>query len=208
MTLELYLAYVVATLIVLAIPGPTVMLVVSYALAQGRKSALASVAGVGLGDAVAAVASLAGLGAILAASATLFSVLKWIGAAYLVYLGVKLWRSRPQTLETVETRLADGRRIFLHTFVVTALNPKGIAFFIAFLPHFIAESAPILPQLLLLGSTFVVLGIVNAAVYALAAASVRERVRRPSTLRLMNRLGGGVLVMAGIMTATLRKAAG
>lgn len=205
MTLELYLAYVAATLVVLAIPGPTVMLVVSFALAQGRKSAAASVAGVGAGDAVAAAASLLGLGAILAASATLFSILKWIGALYLVYLGIRMWRAKAEPLDTVETRTAGSRRIFLHTFVVTALNPKGIAFFIAFLPHFIVQGAPALPQLLLLGLTFVVLGIANAAAYALAAASVRERVKSADTLRILNRLGGSVLIMAGVMTATIQR---
>ena len=91
MTLELFFAYVIATLIVLAIPGPTIMLVVSYALTQGRKSAVASVLGVGLGDATAAAASLMGLGAILATSATAFTVLKWVGAIYLVWLGLKMW---------------------------------------------------------------------------------------------------------------------
>lgn len=208
MTLEIYFAYVVASLILLAVPGPTVMLVVSYALAQGRKSALASVAGVGVGDAVAAGASLMGLGAVLAASATLFTILKWVGGLYIIYLGIQMWRAKPHALETVETKTASSRKVFLHTFAVTALNPKGIAFFVAFLPHFIVPESPVVPQFFILGTTFVVLGMVNAALYAYLASSVRERVRKPSTLRAMNRLGGSVLVAAGIMTATLRRAAG
>jgi threonine/homoserine/homoserine lactone efflux protein len=207
MTLELYSAYVIATLIVLAIPGPTIMLVVSYALTQGRKSASASVLGVGLGDATAAAASLMGLGALLATSATAFAVLKWIGAAYLVWLGLKMWHSRPVTLCTHQVTQIPTRKIFWHAYVVTALNPKGIVFFIAFLPHFIAQSAPLVPQLTLLGTTFVVLGIVNAALYAFAAAVIGQKLRNPSLLRLINKVGGGFLISAAAMTASLQRSA-
>ncbi|MBO6508100.1 MAG: LysE family translocator [Roseibium sp.] len=208
MTLELYSAYVVATLIVLAIPGPTIMLVVSYALTQGRRSAFASVMGVGLGDATAASASLLGLGAILAASATAFTVLKWVGAAYLVWLGIKMWRSRPTALGAHQVADIPARKIFWHAYVVTTLNPKGIIFFMAFLPHFIAPQAPVAPQLLLLGSTFVVLGILNAAVYAIAAAAIGNKLRNPSLMRLVNKVGGGFLISAAAMTATLQRSTG
>jgi len=208
MTLELYSAYILATLIVLFIPGPTIMLVVSYALTQGRKSAFASVMGVGLGDATAATASLMGLGAILAASASAFTVLKWIGAIYLVWLGIKMWRSRPTALGPHQVADIPARKIFWHAYVVTALNPKGIVFFMAFLPHFIAPEAPVVPQLVLLGATFVVLGILNAAVYALTAAVVGRKLRDPSLLRVVNKIGGGFLISAAAMTATLQRSAG
>ncbi|POF29583.1 LysE family translocator [Roseibium marinum] len=208
MTLELYSAYIVATLIVLAIPGPTVMLVVSYALTQGRKSAFASVMGVGLGDATAAVVSLLGLGAILAASATAFTMLKWVGAIYLVWLGIRMWRSRPTALGPHKVADIPARKIFWHAYIVTALNPKGIVFFMAFLPHFIAAQAPVVPQLALLGTTFVVLGILNAAIYALAAAAVGRKIQNPSLLRIVNKVGGGFLISAAAMTATLQRSAG
>lgn len=205
MTLELYTAYVIATLVVLAIPGPTIMLVVSYALTQGKRSAFASVLGVGLGDATAATASLIGLGAILATSAAAFTVLKWVGAIYLVWLGVKMWRSRPAGLGAQDTLDIPARRIFWHAYVVTALNPKGIIFFMAFLPHFIARNDAVTPQLVLLGSTFVVLGVLNAMVYALAAAAIGSRLRSPSLLRIVNRIGGTFLISAAAMTATLQR---
>lgn len=208
MTLELYTAYVFATLIVLAIPGPTIMLVVSYALTQGRRSAFASVMGVGLGDATAATVSLLGLGAILAASATAFALLKWVGAAYLVWLGIKMWRSRPGSLGVQHVENIPVRKIFWHAYVVTSLNPKGIVFFMAFLPHFIAPQATVAPQLVLLGSTFVVLGILNAAVYAFAAAAVGRKLRNPSLLRMVNKVGGGFLISAAAMTATLQRSTG
>ncbi|WP_289034321.1 LysE family translocator [uncultured Roseibium sp.] len=205
MTLELYSAYVIATLIVLAIPGPTIMLVVSYALAQGRKSASASVLGVGLGDATAAAASLLGLGAILTTSAYMFDILKWVGAIYLFWIGIKMWRNRPEALEPHQVAEAPARKVFLHAYVVTALNPKGIVFFMAFLPHFIAPDAAVAPQLFLLGATFVVLGVLNAAVYALAASAVGNRMRSPAFMRLVNRIGGGFLMSAAAMTASLQR---
>ncbi|AXS41357.1 LysE family translocator [Breoghania sp. L-A4] len=206
MTLELYTAYVLATLLVLAIPGPTIMLVVSYALSHGRRSALATVTGVALGDATAASLSLLGLGALLATSAMLFSALKWIGAAYLVWLGVKLWRSKPVPLGTHDLSVRSSRTIVLHAWIVTALNPKGIAFFIAFLPHFIAPGAPIAPQLVLMGVTFVVLAIINALAYAWLASAVRTQVKKPATMQIINRVGGSVLIGAGLMTAMVRRA--
>ncbi len=207
MTSELFFAYVIATLIVLAIPGPTIMLVVSYALTQGRKSAVASVLGVGLGDATAAAASLMGLGAILATSATAFTMLKWVGAIYLVWLGLKMWRSRPTALGPHQVADAPPRKIFWHAYVVTALNPKGIVFFMAFLPYFIAPHAPVVPQLALLGTTFVALGVLNAAVYAYAAAALGQKLRSPSLLRLVNKVGGAFLISAAAMTATLQRSA-
>ncbi|EFO31076.1 lysine exporter protein LysE/YggA [Roseibium sp. TrichSKD4] len=207
MTLELFSAYVVATLILLAVPGPTIMLVISYALRHGRKTAAACVLGVGVGDATAATASLLGLGAILATSATLFSALKWIGAAYLFYLGLKMWLSKPEALEEQDVQEVNSRKIFTHAFIVTALNPKGIVFFMAFLPHFIATDAAIAPQLVLLGTTFVVLGVLNAAIYALIAAEIGSRLKSPSTMKVVNRLGGGFLMFAAAMTAGLRRAA-
>jgi threonine/homoserine/homoserine lactone efflux protein len=205
MTADIFAAYVVATLVVLAIPGPTILLVVSYAVSRGRPAMLPSVVGVALGDTTAATVSLLGLGAILAASATLFVMLKWIGAAYLVYLGVKMWRAGATALQVTPPPENDGRRILLHCWLVTALNPKGIVFFIAFLPQFVSATAPLAPQLLLLGATFVVLAIVNALAYALLASKVRERFRKPSTLGIAQRIGGSVLIAAGLATAAVQR---
>jgi threonine/homoserine/homoserine lactone efflux protein len=206
MTWDLYAAYLVATVIVLIIPGPTVMLVVSYALAEGRRSAWATVAGVAAGDLTAMTVSLAGMGAVLSASADLFAALKWIGAGYLIYLGVKLWRV-PPTLDapTPGATRRSATAMMGHAFAVTALNPKSIVFFVAFLPQFVRAEAPVTPQLLLLGTTFLVLAIVNAAAYALLAGGIRDTVRRPPVLKTINRVGGSVLIGAGILTAAVRR---
>ncbi|WP_026987082.1 LysE family translocator [Fodinicurvata fenggangensis] len=205
MTLEHWLAFVAASTILLMIPGPTILLVISHALSRGRHAAGASVAGVVLGDFTAMTASLLGLGALLAASASAFMVLKWIGAAYLVYLGIRLWRS-PVAQEQTETPDNPSPKrgsfpVFLHTYTVTALNPKSIVFFIAFLPQFLVSGQPLLAQMAILEATFLVLAAINAAAFALLAAAAREKIKRPRTQRLFNRTGGSLLIGAGLLAA-------
>ncbi len=208
MSIELWLAFAAASAVVLAIPGPTVLLVVSYALAQGRRSATATVAGVALGDFTAMTASLLGLGVVLLASATLFTVLKWIGAAYLIYLGIRLWRSPANDqLDTAERPAVRSLRMFGHAYAVTALNPKSIVFFVAFLPHFLEASRPLLGQFVIMEITFLVLATLNAAAYALLASGARQLIRRPSVQRTVNRIGGSFLIGAGILTVVTRRAA-
>jgi threonine/homoserine/homoserine lactone efflux protein len=200
-----WIAFTVASIVLLLIPGPTVLLVVSYALTQGKRVAVATAAGVALGDFTAMTLSLAGLGALLLASATLFTALKWIGAAYLIYLGIRLWRSEPQLPSVDEAPAASARGILGHAFVVTALNPKSLAFFVAFVPQFIDHSAPIVPQLVIMEATFVTLAGLNSLVYALAADQLRLRIRRPRVLRWLNRTGAGCLVGMGVATAAISR---
>lgn len=205
MPVEQWLAFVAAAAVLVAIPGPTVLLVVSYALGHGRRSALATVAGVALGDTTAVVASLLGLGALLAASATLFTALKWVGAAYLLYLGIRLWRAPVSADGMPAAAPASPGRIFLHAYGVTALNPKGIVFFVAFLPQFVDRGGDVLAQLAILASTFVVIATANASAYALLAATARGAIRRPGVQRAVNRVGGGFLIGAGLLTVLWRR---
>src|SRR5690606_5248738 len=128
MSLDHWLAFAAASAVMLAIPGPTILLVISYALGHGRKAAGATVAGVALGDFTAMTASMLGLGALLATSAAIFTVLKWAGAAYLVWLGIKLWRAPVSGAEGAAPAGEKPGRIFAHAYVVTALNPKSIVF--------------------------------------------------------------------------------
>ena len=206
MSFQAWLAFAAATSVLLAIPGPTVMLVVSYALSHGRRATLATVAGVALGDFTALTCSVLGVGAVLAASAQLFTAVKWIGAAYLIYLGVKLWRA-PATLGEAaavaagaETRLG---RILFHAFAVTALNPKGIVFFIAFLPQFLDPAQPMGPQIAVVTATFVGLAAANAGIYALMASAARRAIRKPAVQIAVNRVGGTCLIGAGTLAVAL-----
>ncbi|MBW3097124.1 LysE family translocator [Pseudohoeflea coraliihabitans] len=204
-------AFVIASLLVLLVPGPTVMLVISQALADGRRVAFASVAGVAAGDLLATSLSLAGAGAVLATSASLFQALKLAGAAYLIWIGIRMWRNPPRLGADLDVAAAgDGRAlrtVFRDAFLVTALNPKGILFFVAFVPQFIDPALAYGPQAALYVITFTLLGVVNAGAYGLAAASARRMVRRPGTMRAIGRGGGAVLILAGAATGMSRAGA-
>ncbi len=201
MGIELWLAFVAASSILLIIPGPTVLLVISYALGHGRRTAAWTVPGVALGDLSAMVLSIGGLGALLAASAELFLVIKWAGAAYLVWLGISMWRSTGSVdLRAVSDRF-DGRKMFWNSFAITTLNPKGIVFFVAFLPQFIDPAGAAMPQLILLGSTFLVLATINAALFAVIAGSANEALSQPRHMRIANRVGGSMLIGAAALMA-------
>ncbi len=207
MPLETWLAFVAASTILLLIPGPTVLLVLSYAISQGRRVAVSTAAGVALGDLIAMTASLAGLGALVLASATLFTILKWVGAVYLVYLGVKMLRSaRASDFSLPQADAVTPRRTFTHAAAVTALNPKSIAFFIAFVPQFIRPEAPLIPQFAILIATFVALAALNSLAFALLAGALRDRLQRPGVIAWLTRAGGATLIGMGVMTATLRRA--
>ena len=208
MSLELWIAFTLASAALLAVPGPTVLVVISYALGKGRASALATVPGVALGDFTAMTVSLLGAGAILAASTTLFTVLKLAGAVYLVWLGIQLWRAGASLGELTALRQqADRPRMFWNAYVVTALNPKSVVFFVAFVPQFVDPAAPMLAQFAILEATFVLLAAINAAIWALLAGQMRARLHRPSALRLVHRIGGSFLIGAGLLTALTRRTA-
>ena len=141
MSLELWAAFVIAASIMLVIPGPTTLAIVSYALSSGRRANAPLVVAVALGDSTALALSLLGVGALLAASAFWFTVIKWLGGLYLLYLGIQMLRSGASgAAPPVGRPSGKPLRLFLNTYVITALNPKGVVFFVAFLPQFIDPS--------------------------------------------------------------------
>jgi threonine/homoserine/homoserine lactone efflux protein len=202
MTFESWAAFTAASAVLLIIPGPTVLLVVSYALGQGWRTVLPMTVGVALGDFTAMTLSMLGLGALLAASATLFTILKWLGAAYLVYLGVKLWRAGSALEATPRTDPVSAAKMLGHAWLVTALNPKSITFFVAFLPAFLDPQADFLVQMMVFEATFLVLAFANAFGYALVAARARGFVANPRAIGVVNKVGGGLLMGAGAATVT------
>jgi threonine/homoserine/homoserine lactone efflux protein len=201
MDLTTWIAFVATATAMLVIPGPTILLVIGQSLGGGARNAAPLVAGVALGDLTAMTLSLAGLGALLAASATAFTALKWIGAAYLVWLGIRMWRA-PVTAEAAPPLRAG--RAMREAYVVTALNPKSIVFFVAFVPQFLDPARPFLPQAAVLVATFVTLAAVNAALYAVLAGRLSGAVRRPGLRRALNRTGGAMLMGAGVAVALRR----
>jgi homoserine/homoserine lactone efflux protein len=206
--LQTWISFAAATEALLIIPGPTVLLVISYALAQGKRSAWATVPGVAAGDFTAMALSLAGLGAVLAASAELFTVLKLAGAAYLIYLGIKVLRAPvPETLDENALQEHAAWRITAHAYTVTALNPKSIVFYVAFFPLFISADRPLLPQVLVFGTTFLVMATINAILYALLAGQVTRFLKGYRARKNLNRAAGGILLVTGGILGLARRAA-
>lgn len=205
MTFETWAAFALASAILVLIPGPTILLVVSYALGQGWRTALPMAIGVALGDLTAFTVSMLGVGALLMASATLFTALKWIGAAYLIWLGIKLWRSGGSLDAAPRTDMVSAGKMLAHAWLVTALNPKGITFFIAFLPQFLDPKGDVTVQMLIFGATFLTLAFLNALGYALIASRARELVRDTRAISIFNKAGGSLLIGSGIAAAALSR---
>ncbi|MFZ3120593.1 MAG: LysE family translocator [Variovorax sp.] len=199
MPIELWLAFVAASAVLLIIPGPTILTVISYSMSHGRRANVPLVAAVALGDSTALVVSLLGLGALLATSAFWFTLVKWAGGLYLIYLGIKLLRAGVSAAEmTVPVAPASRWRLFANTYLVTALNPKGIVFFVAFLPQFIQPGVPVAPQMWVLAVTFVGLATLNATLYAVFAGSARRLLASPRAQRRFHLAGGSLLSVAGV----------
>ncbi|WP_066372883.1 LysE family translocator [Herbidospora mongoliensis] len=183
----------VATLALLLVPGPAVVYIVTRSVAQGRAAGLVSVLGVHTGSLVHIAAAALGISAILAASATAFTIVKYAGAAYLVYLGIRKLMDRSSAEEAVVTTTPKSR-LFGEGFVVNVLNPKTAIFFLAFLPQFADPHAgPLAPQIVLLGMIWIVLGMASDGTYALAASALAGRVKSSAKARRRLDVGSGVV---------------
>ncbi len=202
---SMLLAFLGASLALAATPGPGVLFIVTRTLSQGRKAGLVSVAGVALGNFGNAVGASLGLAALFALSAVAFSIVKLLGACYLVYLGWCALRVRGEHGAGRDLQAADGlslTRIFRDGFWVALLNPKTAIFFAAFLPQFFDTRAPGMPQSVGLGAVFVMIAACTDTAYVLAADRVAPAMRRLSTAMAWGRyLTAGVFFGLGIFTA-------
>jgi threonine/homoserine/homoserine lactone efflux protein len=206
MAFETWLAFLAATAVLCVIPGPTIIFLIGNTLAHGRVHSLWSLLGAALGDLVAILTVSLGVGAVLAASATLFTVFKWLGAAYLLWLGVKMWRTRhSDDAEDTISPMQTARNGLVQAFMVCALNPKSIAFFVAFLPQFIDPARSVAPQMAILAATFVGTAMTIAASYVLLADRARRFVRGARGRKVMDRLGGTALIGAGAVVAAMKQ---
>jgi threonine/homoserine/homoserine lactone efflux protein len=207
MSWQVWLAFVAAASVLLVIPGPTILTVISYSAAHGPRANVPLVAAVALGDSTALLFSLLGLGAVLATSAFLFTLVKIAGGVYLLFLGVRLLRTGLSSLAALAPPVPDSRwRLFANTWLVTALNPKGMVFFIAFLPQFLDPLRDSRTQLWILAITFVVLATLNATLYAVFAAAARRLLSAPRAQRGFNVVGGSLLSVAGVWALFARRA--
>lgn len=202
---ELWLTFCLAAALAIAIPGPTMLLAIGNSLGSGSRIGLASLLGIGAADAAGMTVSVLGLSALLATVALAFEIVKWAGAAYLIWLGIQLWRAPVAGLDARPAPRRTAARAIRQAFIVHLLNPKGILFFGAFLPQFIDAGRAVLPQFLMLGMTFVLLDMAIMAVYVLLAGRTRRAIITPRWQRTFNRTAGAMLVSAGVLTATLKR---
>ncbi len=206
MSFSTWLLYVAAVFVLTVTPGPTVLMCVSTAINLGPRKALTAV--VGSTSAIVGIMALSalGLGAALAASETLFTALKWLGAAYLVYLGISALLSKTTEISmAADVKPASDFKLLTQGFLVGASNPKALLFFGALFPQFINPSAPQLPQFLVLGATFVFFEALWMTIYALSAAKAKRWLQQPRRATLFNRATGIVfLVAAGFLASSKR----
>ncbi len=203
-TTPLLLAFVGASLVLALTPGPAVVYIVARTVAQGRACGFASVIGVALGNLANAVGAALGLAALFAVSSAAFSVVKWAGAAYLVWLGIRMWRATaPAALDAAAPVPAQPLgKVFRDGFVVALLNPKTTLFFAAFLPQFMDGHGSALLQTLALGSVFVAIAGCTDLAYVMAASFVAPRLGQATRHAVWgNRLAGTSFIGLGVLTA-------
>ena len=199
-----FLLFAAAALAFLAIPGPSVFYIVTRSLAQGRRAGVTSMLGVQAGGLVHVVAAAFGVSALIASSAEAFTLVKYAGAAYLVLLGVRKLLGRDDGEAGLDhAGPTSPKHLFWHGVIVNVLNPKTALFFLAFLPQFVDPSAgPVAPQMLVLGTLLVGVGVLSDGSYALLAAGAGRRLRSAAaTRRRLERVSGGVFVGLGVVAA-------
>ena len=208
MDLTVWLTYFIATVVLSVSPGPGVFSSISSGLHHGFRLGMWNGIGMQAANFTSVCLVSAGLGALLLASETLFSIVKWLGVAYLVYLGIVTWRAPARAfVDTDDDRARTPREVFARGFLVNITNPKGIIFFVAILPQFIDVARPQAPQYAILAATTLAVDLVVMMGYTALAAKVLRVMRDPSRLRWVNRTLGGAFVAAGAALASFHRAA-
>ena len=196
MDLDLYLTFVLATSVLMLIPGPNVALIVANSVAYGTRYGLLTVAGTGSAMVAQLALTVLGMSALLGTLAQWFEWIRWIGVAYLLWLGIRQWRAEPVDLTRTRPQYRSPREIFLRGILVSFTNPKTLLFYGAFFPQFITPGADMVPQIVLLSAAFLIIGILLDGCWALLAGRVRNVLAVRGRLR--NRVSGGLLIGAGV----------
>jgi len=198
----LFSAFVIASFVLAVTPGPGVLYIVTHSIVKGRRSGVASVAGVALGNLGNALAASVGIAALFEVSSLAFSAIKYAAAIYLVYLGVNMFLRSSVTEDAgTESAGASLGSVFREGFVVALFNPKTTIFFAAFLPQFLSPDVPPMFQSMALGSLFVIIAAVTDSAYAMVAGTIAPALRGSEVRRIGRRLGGGVFIGLGVFAA-------
>jgi threonine/homoserine/homoserine lactone efflux protein len=195
-----FAVFIPAALVLLAIPGPAVLYIVATSVDGGRRNGLVSVAGIHLGSLVHIAAAVAGLSALIVSSAIAFSAVKYVGAAYLVYVGIRKLLGKDEPVGTDERTPRSARRVFGQGGVVNVLNPKTALFFLAFMPQFVDPDRPVWTQTIVLGLCWVGLGVLSDGAYALAGGTIGGLLRRRR--KAVRHTSGGIYIGLGAVAAS------
>lgn len=205
MAIELYISFVIATAILIVIPGPVVSLVIANSIAHGTRPALLTVAGSSSAIVLQLALLTLGMTSFMLLMADWFELLRWAGVAYLLYLGIRLWRAPAVPDDEGKAATRSPKALFLQGFVVSVTNPKSLVFYAAFFPQFIDPAAAALPQLALLCATFLTIAACLDSSYALLGGRLRHLLRSARMARLRNRITGTLMIGAGIGLALARR---
>ena len=201
---QVFIAFVVATSIMIALPGPSVILTVAHSISFGWRPAIATVAGETMGIAVQLLVAAIGLASLLNAVAGAFELIRWAGAAYLVYLGIKQWRSANEPLDFYASKVSK-KNLFIQGLVITIPNPKSLVFIAAFLPQFIDATHPIAPQFIVIVPIFLLITFTVTSVWAVTASSAKVFLKSQRSIKTVSRTSGGLMVLAGMGLAVARR---
>ncbi len=206
--IDLYLAFILATAVLILIPGPIVTLVIANALKHGTGTGIKTVIGANTGTTIMLTAGALGLSTVLAVAADIFEWIRWAGVAYLVYLGLREWRQVFAAQADPVTQIAADQKpkgVFWHGFIVAITNPKTLFFFVAFFPQFIDPLKPAGPQLAILCTTFMVLAFLLDGMYAVIAGRARAWLAGGAKARLRHGITGTLLLGTGLGLALARR---
>jgi threonine/homoserine/homoserine lactone efflux protein len=204
MELHVYMAFIVATTIMIALPGPSVLLTVAHSISFGWKYGIYTVTGATLGIAVQLVIAVIGLASLLNVIAEAFEWFRWAGAAYLVFIGIKQWRSASKPLEFNASSVSK-KNVFIQGLVTTIFNPKSLIFIAAFLPQFINTARPLGLQFISIVPTFLVITFTITSFWALIAGKLRGFFRSQRALKSVSRTSGGLMILAGLGLILVRR---
>lgn len=204
MDIQVYLAFVIATATMIALPGPSVLLTIAHSVSFGWQHALSTVAGATIGVAVQIMVAAIGLTSLLNTVSVAFEWIRWVGAAYLVYLGIRQWRSAGEPLE-IDTASVSRTNLLVQGLVVTIPNPKSLIFIAAFLPQFIDTARPPGLQFAIIIPTFLVITFTITSIWALAAEKARGFLQHQRALKPVSMTAGGLMILAGAGLALARR---
>ena len=204
MDLHVYFAFVFATTIMIALPGPSVILTIAHSISLGRLHGIITVSGATIGIAFQLLVAAIGLTSFLNTVAGAFELFRWAGAAYIVYLGVKQWKGANKPLENSTSNMSK-KNVFTQGVVVTIFNPKSLVFIAAFLPQFIDISRPLVLQFIIIVPTFLVITFTVTSVWAITAGSARRFLKSQRVVKAVSRTSGGLMIIAGMGLAAARR---